>query len=65
MICPNCHAENELTWKRYWLAPLGRHVCSHCQAKFRMAHTAKYYGSIVAICFVKAVIVLYTAEYFN
>ena len=65
MICPTCNAENELTWKRYWSSPLGRHVCTHCQAKFRMVHTAKYYFSIIGIWFVVAMIVFYTAENFN
>jgi uncharacterized membrane protein len=65
MICPNCNAENELTWKRYWLSPLGRHTCTHCQAKFRMAHAAKYYISLIVVWFAIAVVAFYSAEYFN
>ncbi len=64
MKCPSCGAENELTWKRYFMSPLGRHVCVSCQAKFRMAHTAKYYCSMVAVWFVIAAVAFYVAESF-
>ena len=52
MICPNCKEINELTWKRYWMSPFGRHVCQCCQAKFRMAYSVKYYLAIIALSIV-------------
>lgn len=65
MICPNCNAENELTWRRYFMSPLGRHLCTHCQAKFSMVQTPKYYLVIFGAWFVIAIIVFYGADYFG
>lgn len=65
MICPHCNAQNELTWKRYWMSPLGRHVCTECHTKFRMAHTFKYYSVLAGVWCVMAIIVAYIAEHFH
>ncbi len=42
MICPRCNAANELSWKRYWASPFGKHKCTSCQSKFRVVQTFKY-----------------------
>lgn len=62
MICPHCNAQNELTWKRYWKSPLGRHVCTYCNSKFRMANTPKYYLVLIGIWFVIAIVTFYFSE---
>ncbi|GGY86095.1 hypothetical protein GCM10011613_33920 [Cellvibrio zantedeschiae] len=47
------------------MSPLGRHVCTTCQAKFSMAHTAKYYLSIISIWLAIGIITFYVADIFN
>src|SRR5262249_32449164 len=39
MNCPYCNHEFPMTWKRYFYAPMGRHVCPECQRKSRFAVT--------------------------
>jgi hypothetical protein len=58
MICSSCNAENELTWRRYFLSPFGRHTCENCSAKFRLAHTFKYYLSILVLWLFPGVLAL-------
>lgn len=36
MICPHCKHDSELTWKRYWSAPFGRHQCPECLGQFQL-----------------------------
>lgn len=43
MICPNCHAEIELTWKRYVTSPLSRFVCAECSTKFKLKRPLYYW----------------------
>ena len=46
MKCPHCEKGVVLTWRRYWKASLGRHICPHCEKLFRMKHSFKYYGTL-------------------
>jgi hypothetical protein len=50
MKCPHCEKEIELTWRRYWKAPHGRHICPYCEQCFQMKHTFKYYSVLSILC---------------
>jgi hypothetical protein len=63
MICPNCNTKNELTWKKYLLSPFGRYTCENCQAKFRLAHSFRYYLCIVVLWCVSGVLAFALARY--
>ena len=32
--CPHCQSSFSLTWKRYFKAPTGNHICPNCNGKF-------------------------------
>ena len=32
--CPHCQSSFALTWKRYFKAPTGNHICPNCNGKF-------------------------------
>lgn len=49
MLCPYCYEVNDLSWKRYFMSPMGRHTCHSCGNKFRMMHTIKYYSAITGL----------------
>lgn len=49
MKCPHCDNVIELTWKRYWRAPFGRHSCSSCGNRFRMKRSFRYYGTLIGL----------------
>src|SRR5450631_3913040 len=33
MRCPYCNHEFQMTWRRYFKSPMGRHICPSCQQK--------------------------------
>jgi hypothetical protein len=43
MICPNCHTEIELTWKRYVASPLSRFDCTECSTRFKLVRPIYYW----------------------
>ncbi len=43
MICPNCHTQIELTWKRYITSPLSRFICAACSTKFKLKRPFYYW----------------------
>ena len=51
MKCPNCNKLNELTWKRYWKSPTGKHQCDQCGTKFKLVYSAQYiiYLAVIAL----------------
>lgn len=49
MKCPHCDKEVALTWKRYWTAPMGKHVCPECGESFRLKHSLIYYTTIFSV----------------
>lgn len=61
MKCPHCENDVELTWLRYWKAPMGRHICPHCSEHFQMKHSFRYYGTIFVLWIIFGLIPAYVA----
>ena len=47
MRCPYCNKTFALTWKRYWVAPSGRHTCPDCGKVSRLPQSASYWALLV------------------
>lgn len=56
LICPYCTQENELTWKRYFKEPRGRHTCQSCNNRFRFKRPLWYFALIPILAIVSVVL---------
>ena len=36
LVCPYCGHKVGLSWRRYWNAPTGKHLCSACRQKSKL-----------------------------
>lgn len=56
MLCPHCKHDADLTWKRYWSAPLGRHRCPACLGQFQLEYSIGQFASRFGIALPGALI---------
>ena len=63
MICPHCKTIVDLTWKRYWAAPLGRHKCPECSERFQLEFTTSQIALRCAIVLPGALIGVFIYAY--
>ncbi len=49
MTCPFCTQSFPLTWRRYWKAPFGRHICPSCGRKSKLRTGFLYWALYVPL----------------
>lgn len=66
LVCPYCQTAFPITWRQYWLAPLGKYRCPECKkVSYAKGNAFWVYPIIIGATLLGGIVAVLLSSYFS